>query len=209
MDIGGRIRELRENLKLTQEEVGKRIGVTKATINRYETGEIDIKRTVALKLSELFNVSPAYIMGWSDSPVDLPKGAEPYNPIVHQIPILGTISAGLPIYAEQNIEGYTYTERNSGAEYFALRVKGDSMNAAKINEGDLLIVRKQPEVENGEIAVVLVNRDDATVKRFKRDGNIVQLIPQSYNPIHQIQIYDLKTDEISIVGKVVECKIEF
>lgn len=134
---------------------------------------------------------------------------EPYNPIVHKIPILGCISAGLPLYAEEHIEGYTYTDMNGGAEYFALRVNGDSMNAAHIHDGSILIVRRQSTVENGEIAVVRVNQDDATVKRFKQDKNIVQLIPQSYNPEHQIQIYDLKYDDISVIGKVVKCEIAF
>ena len=133
----------------------------------------------------------------------------PYNPIVHKIPVLGYISAGLPLYAEEHIEGYTYTERNGGAEYFALKVKGDSMTAAQINDGNTIIVRKQEAVENGEIAVVRVDKEDATVKRFKQDGNMVQLIPQSFNPEHQIQIYNLKETEITIIGKVVECKIDF
>lgn len=137
------------------------------------------------------------------------KIGTPYNPIIHKIPILGRIAAGLPLYAEEHIEGYTYTERNGGAEYFALRVKGDSMNAAQINDGSMIIVRRQPEVDNGQIAVVRVNKDDATVKRFKQEGNIIQLIPQSYNPEHQIQIYDLKNTDIEIIGKVVECKVEF
>lgn len=131
------------------------------------------------------------------------------EPLPHRIPILGQIAAGLPLYAEEHIEGYTYTERNGGAEYFALKVKGDSMTAAGIKDGDTIIVRRQPEVDNGDIAVVLVNKEDATVKRFKQDGNTVQLIPQSFNPEHQIQIYDLKTTDIEIIGKVVESKTEF
>lgn len=137
------------------------------------------------------------------------RGISAYNPVIHKIPILGFISAGLPLYAEEHIEGYTYTEHNGGAEYFALRVKGDSMSAAQINNGNIIIVRRQSTVENGEIAVVRVNSEDATVKRFKKDGSIIQLVPQSFNPIHEIQIYDLKTTKIDVIGKVVECKIEF
>lgn len=133
----------------------------------------------------------------------------PYNPVMHKIPILGYISAGLPLYADEHIEDYTYTDLNGGAEYFALRVKGDSMNAVNIPEGSILIIRRQSTVENGEIAVVRVNEDDATVKRFKQEENIVTLIPQSYNPKHEVQIYDLKKDKIDIVGKVMECKVEF
>lgn len=206
MDIGQRIKSLRESNQLTQEELGRAIGVNKATVNRYETGIIDIKRTVAIKLAEVLNTTPAYLMGWSNEINSTPT---PYNPIIHKIPVLGHISAGLPLYAAEHIEGYTYTEHNGGAEYFALKVKGDSMTAAHINDGSMIIVRRQSEVENGQIAVVRVDKEDATVKRFRQDGNIVQLIPQSYNPEHQIQIYDLKDTDIEIIGRVVECKTEF
>ena len=68
MNIGDRIRQLREQLGLTQEEVGNKIGVTKATVNRYETGEIDIKRTIAIKLADVLNSTPSYIMGWEPDP---------------------------------------------------------------------------------------------------------------------------------------------
>lgn len=125
----------------------------------------------------------------------------------HTIPILGRISAGLPIYAEQNIEGYTLTDLNHGAEYFALRVSGDSMNAARIHDGDLIIVRRQDTVENGEIAVVMVGDEDATVKRFYATNSTVTLMPQSTNPVHQPQIYDLSRTGIKVLGKVV--KVEF
>ena len=192
-------------------ELSKRTKIPKSALQRYATGEtakIPLNRIE--DISKALQISPAYIMGWSDDPhSELPSGMQIYDPVVHEIPILGTIAAGLPIYAEQNIEEYTYTDRNGGSEYFALRVKGDSMNAANISEGSLLIVRCQPAVENGEIAVVMVNNENATVKYFRRDDNIVQLIPRSYNPVHQIQIYDLRNDKISIIGKVVECKTEF
>lgn len=161
-------------------------------------------------LAKLFEVSPA---SFFDDDASIEENSFqigiPYNPVIHKIPILGRIAAGLPLYAEEHIEGYTYTEHNGGAEYFALKVKGDSMTAAHINDGSMIIVRRQPEVENGQIAVVRVDKEDATVKRFRQDGNIVQLIPQSYNPEHQIQIYDLKDTEVEIIGKVVECKVEF
>ena len=125
----------------------------------------------------------------------------------HRIPILGRISAGLPLYAEQHIEGYTLTDLNGGAEYFALRVSGDSMNAARIQDGDILIVRRQDEVENGEVAVVMVGDDDATVKRFYATGSTVTLMPQSTNPDHQPQIYDTTKTSIRVIGRVV--KVEF
>ena len=128
---------------------------------------------------------------------------------MHRIPILGHISAGLPLYAEQHIEGYTYTDLNSGGEYFALRVKGDSMNAVRIFENDILIIRRQPTVENGEIAVVRVGDENATVKRFYNNGDTVTLMPQSNNPEHLPQIYSLKDTKIEVLGKVVRNQIEF
>ena len=83
------------------------------------------------------------------------------------------------------------------------------MNALSIKNGSIIIVRQQPQVENGEVAVVRVNDDSATVKCFKQEGRMVYLIPRSYDPKYEVQIYDLKRDRIEIIGKVVECKIEF
>lgn len=130
------------------------------------------------------------------------NGVEKYTP-THLIPILGRVAAGLPMYAEQNIDGYTYAQLPQGGKYFGLRVKGDSMTAARIFDGDIIIVREQEIVENGEIAVVAVNGDDATVKKFYRDGDIVTLSPCSFNPDHQVQIYNTQSIEIHVIGKVV------
>ena len=125
----------------------------------------------------------------------------------HKIPILGKIAAGLPIVADEYIIGYTYTERNGDNTYFALQVEGDSMNAARIDDGDIIIIRKTPQVENGEIAAVMVNDENATIKKYRQEGNIVHLIPWSNNPVHDIQIYNLRKDKIRIIGKVVETRI--
>lgn len=126
-----------------------------------------------------------------------------------RIPILGNISAGLPLYAEEQVEGYTYTNLNGGAEYFGLKVKGDSMNAARICDGDVIIVRKQPCVENGQIAVVMVDGENATVKKFFRDKDTVTLVPVSTNPEHLPQFYNLKTTEIKVLGRVIKNEIAF
>lgn len=137
----------------------------------------------------------------------LPSNAVPIDlSSYHRIPILGRISAGLPLYAEEHIEGYTLTDLNGGAEYFGLRVHGDSMNALRINEGDIIIVRRQEEVEQGEIAVVLVDEEDATVKRFYSSDTTVTLMPQSTNPEYKPQMYDLRKTTIRVLGRVVEVK---
>lgn len=132
-------------------------------------------------------------------------GATPCD-VAQVAPLLGTVRAGLPMYAEENIEGYIPIRQTDGAKYFWLTIRGDSMNAAGMNEGDQILVREQPEVENGEIAVVLVNDDEATVKTFRQEGNLVILTPRSSNPVHQPQVYDLKGTPVRILGRVIECR---
>ena len=132
-------------------------------------------------------------------------GAIPCN-AAQVAPLLGTVRAGLPMYAEENIEGYIPIRQTDGAKYFWLNIRGDSMNAAGMNDGDQILVREQPEVENGEIAVVLVNGDEATVKTFRQEGNLVILTPRSSNPVHQPQVYDLKKTPVQVLGRVIECR---
>ena len=154
-------------------------------------------------MARYFGVSKADLV---EDPAQLPAGATPYNP-THKIPLLGQIAAGLPLYAEENLEGYVWTDRNHGGEYFALRVQGDSMNAAGIKDGDVIIIRQQAEVEDGEIAVVLVD-DEATVKRYHQQGGTVILSPQSTDPAHQAQIYSLRDHSVKVLGKVLESRTD-
>lgn len=140
---------------------------------------------------------------WSKMP-----GATPFNPL-QVAPLLGTVRAGYPMYAEENIEGYLPIRQTDGAKYFWLNIRGDSMNAAGMDDGDQILVREQPEVENGQLAVVLVNGDEATVKYFRREGDLVILTPKSFNPAHQPQIYDLKKIPVRVQGLVVECRKVF
>lgn len=153
-------------------------------------------------MSNYFGVSKADLVE-----EQLPSDAISYAP-TQRIPILGRISAGLPLYAEEQIEGYTYTDLNHGGEYFALRVHGDSMDALGIKEGYLVIVRRQDYVDNGTICVVLVGDNEATMKRFYQDGDTVTLMPQSTNPAHMPQIYNLKETPIRVIGKVVKAEFQ-
>lgn len=175
----------------------------------YETGQREPDFEICEAIADIFNVDMDYLIGRSDIENAHPiPGFTPYHP-THRIPILGHISAGHPLYADEHIEGYTYTDLNGGAEYFALRVNGDSMDAARIHDGDLLIIRRQDIVDNGDIAVVLVDDDDATVKRFYRDGDTITLMPQSTNPIHKPQVYDARSTRIRIQGRVVRNQISY
>lgn len=177
----------------------------------YETGKREPDLETLEVFADFYNVDMNTLTG--KSPVKEQTNKLPDNAIpvdfshLKRIPILGRIAAGTPIYAEENIEGYTFTDLNGGAEYFALRVRGDSMNAVRIYDGDLVIVRKQNIVENGEIAAVLIDDQDATLKRFSRTGDIVTLMPQSTNPVHQPFVFDLKKTNVKILGLVV--KVEF
>lgn len=121
------------------------------------------------------------------------------------VPILGKISAGLPLLATENIESYEFAPSSyikEGFDYFYLRVNGDSMNL-KFNDGDIVLVQKQDGLENDEIGVILVDGQDATVKKYKFENGLVILSPMSTNPEHVVQIYNPKDISIKIVGKVV------
>ena len=216
MDTAKRIFELVDSQFKEQKEFAAAIGVSDKIVSQWRVGTTRSYRNRITTIADALGTTTEYLLtgngpkkrAVSNLDTTLPKGAEPINPqTFHRIPILGRISAGLPLYAEQHIEGYTLTDLNGGAEYFALRVSGDSMNAARMQDGDLLIVRRQETVENGEVAVVMVGDEDATVKRFYATGSTVTLMPQSTNPEHQPQINDTEKTRIRIIGRVV--KVEF
>lgn len=163
---------------LSRMGLSKESGVPYMTIvNFYEKGSENVKLSTLRKLADFFNVSLDYL---ADDNIDDPS----YSPVKEMvnIPVVGRISCGNGVLAFEEIEGYEATPKewlNGGGEYFYLRAKGDSMTGARIHEGDLLLIRKQSEVENGEIAAVLVG-EDAMLKRVYRNGN--QLVLQSENP---------------------------
>lgn len=207
------LKRRRKELGLTLLQVAEVMGVSEATVQRWESGSIKSVRYDKIdKLAQVLKVEPSEIMGWNTSKHENDKlskfGADIIDlSSMKRIPILGRIRAGIPIYAAENIEGYTFTDLNGGAEYFGLRVTGDSMDAAGIREGYIVIVRRQDIVENGQIAVVLIDGQDATLKRFTRDGDIVTLMPQSTNPKNRPLTYNLKDSSVRILGLVV--KVEF
>ena len=220
MTTGERMKQRRKEIGFSAEKVAERLGVSPATIYRYEKGDIEkVPADSLAEIAKILQTTPAYLMGWEEKPgpsqpdeetqkKHLPDDSVPFNP--NQVaPLLGTVRAGLPMYAEENIEGYIPIRQTDGAQYFWLHIRGDSMNAAGMDDGDQILVRVQSEVENGEIAVVMVNGDEATVKQFRQEGNLVILTPRSLNPVHQPQIYDLKKIPVRVAGKVVECRKVF
>lgn len=184
MNIGDRIRQLRDSAGLTQEDVGNRIGVTKATVNRYETGEIDIKRTIAIKLAEALNTTPQYIMGWED--VDTSKSKSPaITDDCVVFPVIGDIAAGYEMIAFEDWDGETvaipgtYLKGRKKEEFFVLTVKGDSMYPL-YHDGDRVLVLKQSTLNHsGQIGAVIYNDEMATLKKveYVNGENWLKLIP--------------------------------
>lgn len=199
-----RLRYLREELGLSQAEIGKMLGITSQGIGLYENEKRDIPTDFLIKLAGFFGVSTDYILGKTNTRIDNIKN-DIVDDVPTKIPVVGKISAGLPILATENIESYEYAPSiyiKEGFEYFYLRVNGDSMNL-KFNDGDLLLVQKQDNLENDEIGVILVDGMDATVKKYKYENGLVILSPMSTNTDHIVQIYNPKDINIKIIGKVV------
>lgn len=186
MSVGHRIKEARERKRITQEELGEMCGTTKQTIFKYENGVVtNIPFDRFERIAECLDVSPAYLMGWEEEKktTELPPGLLPI-PETYKVPRLGSIACGEPILAEQNIETYDSVPVAIRCD-FTLICRGDSMIGTGIEDGDIVYIREQPEVETGEIAAVMVGEDEATLKRFKRVGDTVLLIPEnsSYEPL--------------------------
>lgn len=197
--LSERIKHIRELKGITLKELGAKINRTEATVQRYESGAIkNVNNDVVESIAEALKVSPAYLMGWT----------EIASSQMVKIPILGTIACGNPITAQENIE--TYKERTSenlpSGNVFYLRAKGDSMSPL-ILEGSLVLIREQPDVENGEIAAVLVNGDEeATLKRVRKLGDtmLLEAINDKYDP------YLINSDNPArILGKAIEFTFEF
>ena len=198
-----RIKLLREEKGVYQKDLAKVLNVTTPVINYYENEKRTISAKSASLLADYFGVSIDYLLGKSDirnqdsNVFPMPDNAVP-------IPVVGKISAGLPILANENIERYEFAPSsliNKNFTYFYLTVTGDSMNR-KFNDGDIVLVQQQSDLENDEIGVFLID-DEATVKKYKTQNDLIILEPMSNNPIHTVQIYNPKEKSIKIIGKVI------
>ena len=199
---------------MTQREQADRLGIGITTAHSYANGLRSPKLPALYSIAKYFGVNPIWLAG-GNAPKYAPETPSERLPTIdaspnhlHQIPVLGRVAAGLPLLAEELIEGYIYTDRNHGSAYFGLRVVGDSMNGAMIPDGAIVVVRQQDDLEDGEIGVIMVGDEDATIKRFYRSGTTATLMPQSNNPQHQPQVYDLTKTPIRVLGRVVEVRFD-
>lgn len=198
LNIGERIKKARLKKGLTLIEVAEKLGKTEATIQRYESGNIkNLKNDTIEELANVLRVSPAHLMGW-----DLLDNVIELSPATVKVPIMGKIACGDPIYAEENFSGYRYESPDMlpSGKLVYLEAKGDSMEPT-IPNGSYVLIREQPSVEYGEIAAVLVNGDtEITLKRVKRQGDTVILMPD--NPSHEPYIITAD-NPARIIGKAV------
>ena len=192
--FGRKLRQLREERELTTREVGNILGFSEATISRYENGLVEPKRTTLQALAQFYNVSPGWLVGEIDEKYPTRKED------TEKIPLLGQIAAGKYLLAEENITEYLNVKCDRHVD-FALRVCGDSMVNARILDGDVVYIRKQQTVENGEIAAVLIE-NEATLKRVYYASDSVIL--RSENPAFPDHIYTRRDfKRISILGKAI------
>ena len=214
--FGKRLQELRNSKKMTQAELGKVLKVSASTIGMYETDKRQPNFETEEAIADFFNVDIDYLRGKRDFSVrDLLDFEDIYpkntgNEYI-TVPVLGRVAAGIPISAQEDILGYeeipaTWAKNNT---IFALKIKGDSMEP-KISDGDIVICRAQPDVDNGDIAIVIINGEEATCKRISKSADGINLISDNSNylPMHYTnkQIEELP---VQILGKVIELRVKF
>lgn len=193
-----RLKAARRAKHMTQADVAEYIGLTQGAYSNWERGETKIDSLQLSRLAELFGVSVDYLLGKTDVP----------SSSYIRVPVLGRVAAGIPIDAIEDVIDWEdiSTAAAGDGEYFGLQIKGHSMEP-KISDGDVVIVRRQPDVDSGDIAVVLVNGDDATVKRIKKSPQGVTLIPS--NPAYEPMYYsneEIESLPVQILGRVVELR---
>lgn len=205
MSFGNNLKKIRQENDMTQEELAKKINTSRSNIANYENDKNMPSIEILNKLSEILNCSTDYLLGKSDTR-NTTSNIDNSNKKIYMCPVYGQISAGQPNWVEECIEGRLPLDPDlmgivNPEEHFFLRVSGESMNKI-IRNGAFALIHKQDIVEDGEIAVVLVNGYDATLKKFTKQGDMIILEPQSDDDSFKTQVYD-KTTPIKILGKYV------
>lgn len=197
-----RIKELRTGLGIKQADLAKALKVSQATMSGYETGKYEPDLKTLKAIADYFAVSVDFVLGGNPMLAAI-KGI--------RVPVYAAVAAGIPIEAIEDIVDYEEIDAALAAtgDFFGLRIKGDSMEP-RMREGDVVIVRKQDDADTGDIAIILVNGNEATVKKIKKEPSGISLIPN--NPAHDIQYYsaaDIASLPVRIIGKVVELRAKF
>lgn len=217
-DIGRRIKERREELKMTQQELADRLGYrNKSSIAKIETGTNDIVQSKVVEFAKVLDTTVADLMGWTvaeeaaNAVSTLATKALKESKKGVSIKVLGRVAAGVPIEAVEDIidtEEITEELAKTG-EFFGLQLHGNSVEP-RMCEGDVVIVRKQDDAESGDIVIAMINGDDATCKRLRKYRDGIELI--SNNPSYEPMFFsnqDIQEKPVKIIGKVVELRGKF
>ena len=191
------LRRRRQELGLTLAQIADKMNVAEATVQRWESGNIkSVRHEKIVRLAEILGVTPAQLVGWED---DTPSNIIPL-PEMRKVPLLGNIACGAPILAEEHIEEYVDIPKHIQAD-FALTCKGDSMINARIFDGDIVYIRHQETVENGQIAAVLIE-NEATLKRVRLFDDHISLEPENpqYRPL---VLWGDEMNTVQILGKAI------
>ena len=189
---------------MTQKQLADLLFIDCSSVTKWETGKAYPDFEKQKKLAEIFSVSVDYLLGRSTTPYENKNGIK--------VPVLGYVAAGIPIDAIEDIIDYEEldpSQFDGTYEYFALKIKGDSMTP-RIQDGDVVIVRQQPNIENGDVAIVCINGDEATCKQVKKHPEGISLI--SFNSAYEVKFFtnsEVETLPITILGKVVELRGKF
>ena len=200
MTTGQRMKNRRKAIGLSAERVADILGVSPATIYRYENGDIEkVPGDRLVPIASALQTTPAYLMGWEDDDIPTPSNIIPL-PEMRKVPLLGSIACGAPILAEEHIEEYVDIPKHIQAD-FALTCKGDSMINARIFDGDIVYIRHQETVENGQIAAVLIE-NEATLKRVRLFEDHISLEPENpqYRPL---VLWGDEMNTVQILGKAI------
>lgn len=196
------LKDLRLNKKISQQKLANDLDVSRSTIAMWESDSSQPDNTMLIRLAKYFSVSTDYLLGNSTEPSSDSKSK------YIKIPVLGYVAAGIPTDAVENIIDWEEipTEMAKNAEYFGLVINGDSMEP-RICKGDVVIVRKQSDIDSGDIAIVIIDGERGTCKKVVKHSNGISLV--SFNQAYEPMFYTWKEVEqlpIIINGKVVELR---
>lgn len=200
---GKRMQERRKELGISADTLAEHLGVSRSTVFRYENGDIEkVPANLLSDIAKLLRTSEAFLMGWEDTSGSVITNIYPIE--LKRFPLLGEIACGLPIYANEDRESYIMAGTNIKAD-FCLKAKGDSMVNARILDGDIVFIKKQDIVENGEIAAVIVNNDsEVTLKRFFYYAEKSMVILKAENPTYEDMIFTYEElNNFHVLGKAI------
>lgn len=197
------IKRRRQQLKMTQTDLALKMGYAdKSMIAKIEKGNVDLPQSKILAFANVLETTPGELMGWDYEAEPTETVDNIYKLDKIRLPMLGKVACGEPIFADEDRESYIMVGTDIGAD-FCLQCQGDSMINARIHDGDIVFVKKTDIVENGEIAVVIID-DEATLKRFfyYREQNLVILKPE--NPKYQdIILTGEQLNQVKVLGRAV------